>query len=122
MKKSNYVAMMLSVLATLCLGIGMCMCLLNEWGLFEQGVMVGSIGIVLFLMMIFIYRKMEHKPAIRFSMKNLGFLFMGIIGVVAFGCGMSLTMVFNELWIGIVIGVIGILMLVSIPPLYKGLS
>lgn len=122
MKKSNFVAMILSIFGVLCLGIGMCMSMLPNWGMFQEGIVVGCFGIVILLIMVFVYRKMEHKPRIKISFKTCVVSFFILIGIFALGTGMCLTMVYDNFLLGIVIGIIGIFVLVCPIPIYKGLK
>ena len=47
---------------------------------------------------------------------------LGIVGALVLGVGMCVTMVWNMLLPGIVVGVIGIILLLSLIPLVKGLQ
>lgn len=121
MKKSNFVALILSTIGILLLGLGMCMCMIEEWGLFQPGIIVGSGGLLTLLIMIFVYRKMEHKNPIKISLKTVMIVILALVGMLALGIGMSLSMVFGNLILGIVIGILGILILLSLIPICKGL-
>lgn len=122
MKKSTYVSLALGIIGILFLGLGMCMCMHTEWGLFQQGIVVGCIGLVILLIMIFIYRRMEHKEPIHISAKTLGTILLAVIGALALGSGLSLVMVFGKIVTGIVVGIMGILLLLILIPLCKGLK
>ncbi len=122
MKKSNFVALILGVIGTLFLGLGMCMTTIPEWEMFDQGIVVGVIGLVVLLITGVVHRKMEGKAPIKVSAKTLGTIFVAILGALAFGVGMCLTMVFSQMILGIVIGVVGIIILVCLIPLTKGLK
>lgn len=121
MKKSNFVALILGIISILCLGMGMSMCLLPEWNLFQQGIIVGIIGLTILLVAVILYRKMENKAPIRITGKTIFSVVIGIIGALAFGVGMSMTMVYGQFIIGIVIGIIGISLLLCLIPMCKGL-
>ncbi len=62
MKKKNFVSMVLGTVGGILFAIGMCMCLLPEWGAFTQGVIIAAVGIVVLLAMLLVRRKMEGKP------------------------------------------------------------
>ena len=47
---------------------------------------------------------------------------MGVIGALLLGVGMCLTMVWSNMILGIVIGIVGIVVLLSLIPLTKGLK
>lgn len=117
MKKSTYIAIVFGVLGSLCLGIGMCMCLLPEWNLFQEGIYMGCFGLVTFFVLWLVYRKMEQKQPIRITWKGMLLCCFAILGVLCFGIGMSLTMVFHIYVWGIVIGIVGIAVLLGLVPL-----
>lgn len=122
MKKSSYVALVLGIVSCLLFGIGMYMALLEEWNSFQEGIIIGMIGLVLGLITVFIWRRMEHKTPIQFSIKLILTIVIAIIGTLGFGFGMVNVMVWNQMIKGIVIGVIGIIILLSLIPFYKGLK
>lgn len=122
MKKSYFISLVLSIIGTLFLGIGMCMSLLPEWKLFNQGIILGVIGLLILLITLIIYRKMEHKTPIRVTGKGILTVLLSIVGVLGLGGGMCLTMVYNHFILGIVIGIVGILLLLGLIPLCKGLK
>lgn len=121
MKKSNFVALILGTISSVFFALGMCMALLIEWGVRNQGIVCGIIGIVLGLVTLFVWRKMEGKAPIKVSGKQVGSIFLGVLGALMLGVGMSLSMVFGKMIIGIVVGIIGIVLLLMLIPLIKGL-
>ena len=44
MKKKNFVSMILSAAGGILFAMGMCMCLLPEWNVFNPGVAMGAVG------------------------------------------------------------------------------
>lgn len=122
MKKSNFVSLLLGVVGTLFLGIGMCMCLLPEWELFQQGIIVGVIGLLILLITVLVYRKMEHKSPIKINGKFIFAILIGIFGALSLGVGMCLTMIYEQFVFGIIIGIIGIVILLCLIPFCKGLK
>ena len=79
------------------------------------------IGLVLMLITVMIWRKMEGKAPIKVSGKAIGATLLSVIGALLLGVGMCLCMVFEKMLIGIVIGIIGIVVLLMLIPLIKGL-
>lgn len=122
MKKSNFVAMILGTIGGIFAALGMCMCLLPEWNAFKPGVVMGGIGIVILLIMVAVWRKMENKAPIRMSGKIIGTVLISVIGALLLGLGMCFVMVWSKLVLGIVIGIAGIILLLSLVPLIKGLK
>ncbi len=122
MKKSSFVALVLGTVSGMLFAIGMCMALLPEWNAFTEGVIFGAVGIVLGVITILIWRKMEHKAPIRISGKALLTIAVGIVGALLLGVGMCFCMVWSKLVVGILVGMAGILLLLSLIPLTKGLK
>lgn len=46
MKKSNFVALILGTVGCVFFALGMCMCLIQEWGVSRQGIVCGAAGLV----------------------------------------------------------------------------
>ena len=64
MKKSSFVAMILGTVSGILFAIGMCMALIPEWESFNQGVILGCLGVILALITLFLWRKMENKESL----------------------------------------------------------
>ena len=122
MKKSSFIAMILGTVGILLLGIGMCMCLLTEWNAFQPGVIIGCVGLVVLLITVFIWRKLEKKDPIKLSGKTIGGTLIGILGALLLGVGMCLTMIWSQMVMGIIIGIVGIVILLCLIPFIKGLE
>lgn len=122
MRKSTFVAMILGTIGGILFALGMCMALIPEWNAFKPGVAMGTIGIIVLLAMVIIWRKMENKAPIKLSGKTIGAILIGIIGSLLLGVGMCLIMVWSHMIMGIVIGVVGIVVLLCLIPFIKGLK
>ncbi|SDG54590.1 hypothetical protein [Marvinbryantia formatexigens] len=122
MKKSNFVAMILGTIGGILFALGMCMALIPEWDAFQPGIVMGTIGAVVLLVMVLVWRKMENKNPIRLSGKTIGTVLLGIAGALFLGVGMCMVMVWTNLVPGIVIGLLGIVLLLCLIPLTRGLK
>ena len=122
MKKSTFVAMILGTIGGILFALGMCMALISEWNAFRPGVIMGVIGAVVLLVMVFVWRKMENKAPIKLSGKTIGATLIGIVGALLLGVGMCLTMVWSHMVMGIIIGIVGIVVLLCLIPFMKGLQ
>ena len=122
MKKSSFVAMVLGTVSMVLFALGMCMALIPEWNAFKPGVIFGCVGLVLGLITLIIWRKMEHKQPIRMNGKTVLTVIVGAVGALALGVGMCFSMVWGKLVIGIVIGIVGIVVLLCLIPLTKGIK
>lgn len=122
MKKSNFVAMILGTIGGILFALGMCMALIPEWNAFRPGVIMGAAGAVVLLIMVLVWRKMENKSPIRLSGKTIGMVLLGIAGALLLGVGMCLSMVWSNMIVGILVGIVGIVLPLCEIPLTKGLK
>lgn len=122
MKKKNFVSMIMGTVGGILFAIGMCMCLLPQWNAFNQGIVMGAAGAVILLAMLIVRRRMEGKPAVKLSGKAVGTILFGIVGALALGVGMCMVMVWNMLIQGILVGLVGIVLLLCLIPIVKGLE
>ena len=81
MKKKNFVSLILGTAGGILFALGMCMCMIDEWNAFRQGIVSEAIGIVILLIMLIVRRKMEGKPAVRMNAKAVGTVLFGIVGL-----------------------------------------
>ena len=122
MKKSSFVALILGIISGLFFALGMCMAMIPEWNAFRPGIIVGCVGIVFALITVFVWRKMEHKQPIKISGKAVLTAVVGIVGALVLGVGMCFTMVWGNMILGIIVGLVGIMILLCQIPLCKGLK
>ena len=122
MKKSTFAAMIMGTIGGILFALGMCMALIPEWNAFQPGVIMGVIGAVVLLAMVLIWRKMETKEPIKLSGKTIGATLIGIAGALLLGIGMCLTMVWSNMVVGIIVGIVGIVVLLCLIPFIKGLK
>ena len=122
MKKSSFVSLVLGTVSGIMFALGMCMALLPEWNAFKPGVIFGCVGLVLGLITVIVWRRMENKAPVRISGKTLLTVLIGVVGALALGVGMCFTMVWDRMTLGIVIGLAGIVVLLSLIPLVNGLK
>lgn len=123
MKKETLLEIILGTIGGLVFAIGMCMCLITEWNMFNIGIIVAIIGFIILLCIIPVYRsshqKKEHKPI------NWGIVLtwiIGLVGALIMGFGMSRVMVgeasTSDMIIGIITGVVGLVICVLNYPIY----
>ena len=122
MKKSTFVAMILGTIGGILFALGMCMGLVEEWNARSEGIIMGVIGLIVLLIMVAVWRKMENKEPIKPSGKTIGATLIGIVGALLLGVGMCLTMVWSNMVVGIIVGIIGIVVLLCLIPFIKGLK
>ncbi len=123
MLKKDFVTMILGTIGGLLFSLGMCMALLPEWNAFREGIVMGTVGILVLLAMVLTRRKMEGKAIIaKLSGRSIGAIALGIVGTLAFGAGMCMILVWEEMVLGIVVGIVGIVVLLCMIPVLKGLK
>ena len=127
MKKETLLEIVLGTIGGLIFAVGMCMCLIPEWNLFNAGVVVAIIGFIILLCIIPVYR--THHPKKPHGPVNQGIVFAWVIGVIQaliMGFGMSRCMVdgveASEMLIGIIVGIIGLVICVLDYPVYSYLK
>lgn len=121
MKKSSFVAMVLGTVSGVLFALGMCMALIPDWDAFQPGIIFGCVGLILGLITLVVWRRMTHKAPIRFSGKAVLTVLVGGVGALALGVGMCFCMVWSKMVLGIVIGLAGIVILLCLIPLTKGI-
>lgn len=123
MEKKNFISLIMGTVGGILFAIGMCMCLLPQWNAFNQGVVISVIGALILLVMLLVRREMEGKSIIvKLSARTIGTVLLGIVGALTLGIGMCLTMVWNSMMAGIIVGIIGIVLLICLVPACKGLK
>lgn len=122
MKKSSFVALIMGTVSGVLFALGMCMALLPEWDAFVQGVVFGGVGLVLGAITLPVWCKMENKHLPRLSGKNLWRVIYGIVAVLVLGLGMCMCLVWEQIVWGTLVGLLGIIMLIALIPMIKGIK
>ena len=122
MKKSSFVALLLGTVSGVLFALGMCMALLPEWDAFWEGVIFGGIGILLGAITFLIWCKMENKKLPKMNGKNLFRIVYAVVAVLILGAGMCLCLVWQQFVWGTLIGLLGIVMLIALIPMIKGIK
>ncbi len=122
MKKSSFIALVLGTISGVLFALGMCMAMIKEWEAFQPGVVFGCVGLLLGLITWILWRKMEHKDPVQITAKTFLMVMVGGIGASALGIGMCFSMVWGKMIQGIIIGLLGIAVLLSLIPLTTGIK
>ena len=115
MKKSSFAAMILGTVSVVLFALGMCMALIPEWNAFMPGVIFGCAGLIFGLITLIVWRRMEHKEPIRIDGKTILTVVIGAVGALALG-------VWDKMVMGVGIGLVGIVVLLCLLPLTKGIK
>ena len=122
MKKRSFVALVLGTVSGVLFALGMCMALLPEWNAFTEGVIFGAVGIVLGIITLLIFCKMENKKLPKINGKNLFRIIYAVASVLILGLGMCMCLVWSQIVWGTLVGLLGIVMLIALIPMIKGLK
>ena len=122
MKKSSFVALILGTVSGVFFALGMCMALLPEWDAFTEGIIFGAVGIVLSIITALIWCKMENKKLPKMNGKNVFRTLYAIVGALVLGVGMCMCLVWEQIIGGTLVGLLGIIMLIALIPMIKGIK
>ena len=122
MKKSSFVALIFGTVSGVLFALGMCMALLPEWDAFTEGVIFGAVGIVLGLITALIWCKMENKKLPKLNGKNVFRTLYTVFAALVLGVGMCMCLVWEQIVWGTLVGLLGIIMLIALIPMIKGIK
>ncbi|MBQ2742406.1 MAG: hypothetical protein IJF32_06330 [Oscillospiraceae bacterium] len=122
MKKSSFVALIMGTVSGVLFALGMCMALLPEWNAFTEGVVLGGAGLLLGAITFFVWCKMENKKLPQMNGKNLLRTIYGVIAALVFGLGMCMCLVWKQIIWGTLVGLLGVIMLIAMIPMIKGIK
>lgn len=120
MKKNQFVTLLVGVVFGLLFSLGMCMCLLPEWNAFTPGVVLTAVGGVALLVMGVVALVKHHKNAKPINWKLVGKIAFGVVASLILGLGMCMIMVWNLMLPGILVGILGVVLLLCLIPLFLG--
>jgi hypothetical protein len=98
------------------------MALLPEWNAFYEGVIFGGIGLILGIITFLIWCKMENKRMPKMNAKNVLRTIYGVVSVLVLGVGMCMCLVWEQIIFGTLVGLLGIIMLIALIPMIKGIK
>lgn len=122
MKRSSFVALLMGTISGVLFSLGMCMALLPEWNAFMEGVIFGGVGLVLGVVTLLVWCKMENKKLPKMNGKNVARILYAIVAVLILGTGMCLCLVWQQFVWGTLVGLLGIVMLIALIPMIKGIK
>ena len=122
MKKSSFTALIMGTVSGVLFALGMCMALLPEWNAFGAGVAMGCAGLVLGMVTLLVWCRMEHKQLPKMNGRNVLRVVYGIVAALVLGLGMCLCLVWQKFIWGTLVGLLGIVMLIALIPMIKGIQ
>ena len=120
MQKSSLVALIMGTVSGVLFALGMCMSLLPEWNAFKEGILFSTIGMILGIITLLVWCKMENKKLPKMSGKNILRTIYAILAALVLGVGMCMCLVWEQIVWGTLIGLLGIIMLIALIPMIKG--
>ena len=121
MKKSSFITLIMGTVSGVLFAMGMCMALLPEWNTFKEGVIFGSVGIVLGIITAIIWCKMDNNKLPKMNGKNIFRVIYAVISALVLGVGMCMCLVWQQIVWGTLVGLSGIIMLIILIPMIKGI-
>lgn len=122
MKKSSFVALIMGTVSGVLFALGMCMALLPEWNAFTPGIILGGMGVVLSIITVIVWCRMENKKLPKMSGKNVFRAVYAVAGAMVLGVGMCMCLVWEKIILGTLVGLLGIIMLIALVPMIKGIK
>ncbi len=122
MQKSSLVALIMGTVSGVLFALGMCMSLLPEWNAFKEGILFSTIGMILGIITLLVWCKMENKKLPKMSGKNILRTIYAILAALVLGVGMCMCLVWEQIVWGTLIGLLGIIMLIALIPMIKGIK
>lgn len=122
MQKKHFYSLLLGVIGGLLFSIGLCMCLLPEWGMFRPGVVAAAVGATALLILFIYLRRASGKAPVSPDWKLIGKIAYAVVASLVLGVGMCMIMVWEMMLLGILIGIVGILLLLGLIPMFMGLK
>ena len=122
MKKSSFIALIMGTVSGVLFALGICMALLPEWNAFSEGIVLGSLGLVGGIATFLIWCKMEHKKMPALNAKNLWRGIYTTVAVLVLGLGLCMCLVWQQIIWGTLVGMLGIVMLIALIPMIKGIK
>jgi len=121
MKKKDFVRLVLGVVGGLLFSVGLCMCLLPQWDLFREGVAVTAVGGIILMVLATLLLKGRRSEK-KINWKLVGKALYGTLSILVLGVGMCFVLVWEQLLLGIGVGILGIVMLLMLIPMCMGLK
>ena len=121
MKKSSFVALLLGTISGVLFALGMCMALLPEWNAFTEGVVFGGIGMLLAVVTVLVWCKMEKKTLPKMNGKTVWRILYTVAACLILGVGLCMCLVWGEIVWGTLVGLVGIVMLIALIPIINGI-
>ncbi len=120
MEKKNLIAACMATVGGALFALGMVLALVEEWNLRIAGIVVGSVGLILLVLIYPVYRKVGHYPRIKANRAHIAAYILGVFAALLLGVGLCLVLVSAEpapwqIVTGICVGMVGIIIAILNP-------
>ena len=122
MKKSSFAALIMGTVSGVLFALGMCMVLLPEWNAFKEGIIFGGAGMLLGVITVLVWCKLENKKLPKMNGKSILRILYGILAALVFGVGMGMCLVWQQIVWGTLVGLLGMILLIAWIPMMKGIK
>lgn len=123
MTKKNFLTLVLAVVGGLMFALGMCMCLLPEWNLFKPGTVLTGMGLIVLIALAVVRWVQAGRPMKKVNWRTVGKVTYGVVSCLVLGVGMSMIMAMENMMLpGIIVGMVGIVLMLGLIPVVKGLK
>ena len=122
MKKSSFMAMVIGIIGLTCFGLGLSMVLTTAVGPMPLGVVLGIAGLVLCGISVAKICKAENVQMPKVEGKMIKVILVGIAAVLLLGLGLTLAVKGISLIFGVILGVAGIIVGITILPMINGFT
>ncbi len=122
MKKKTFIGIIIGIVGLTFLGLGMSMIMVPTMGNMPLGIIMGAAGLLICIISIVKVCSSEGVEMPKVQGKIIKAIVVGIVAFLLLGIGMSLVMIGGYFVLGILIGVVGIIVGISIIPMLNGFT
>lgn len=122
MKKNTFVYLIVSTIGGILFALGMVGSLTSQNEYFHLSLLLGISGLLVLLLALIAYRRSINKKGPRPTKATLKISALIVASCLLLGTGMSLVMVYSQIILGILLGIVGLLLLFGLIPLTIGIK
>ncbi|MFT8424179.1 MAG: hypothetical protein ABF682_10280 [Liquorilactobacillus sp.] len=122
MKKNTFVYLIVSTIGGILFALGMVGSLIPKNKYFYLSLLLGISGLLVLLLALIAYRRSMNKKGPRPTKTVLKISTLIVGSCLLLGTGMSLVMVYSQIILGILLGIVGLLLLFGLIPLTIGIK
>ncbi len=120
MEKRSIISMFLGTFTGILFALGMCMSLIPVWHLQTIGIVLGAVGLFGGFILTMMRRWFAGQKMVPLTLRTVLLTLFGIVAAIVFGFGMVLSLISSFFLVGIGVGILGIVMILSLIVMIKG--